>query len=234
MLPNVAVRGGELLAAVLIAGSLCVTVAAAGAWWLKRRVRRRLERLWRAVPNRAAGAAAGAARAGRRWLWSRPVPDRRWVRASGSRRTLWRAVSAADHAVAQARKAGAPTGELGGLCVRLRQAAEDTDRLLALGGRGTVSGQQPEPVSSRLADLVLAAGLIRDAAASAVASISQPAAKSLADDVRREAEALSAGIASASRAHRGRRARGAAVSRAPAVPGAALSWRAVHAGPGRG
>ena len=82
MLPTIAVRAGEVLGAVLIAGAVCVAVAAAGLWWLKRRIRRRLEKAGLAL----AGRAAGAASAGWRWLWSQPVSDRRWLAAGRTRR----------------------------------------------------------------------------------------------------------------------------------------------------
>lgn len=197
---TVAVRASELLAATLAAGAICVVVALAGTCWLTRRLRRRLKGTGRAVAERAAGAGIGAASAGRRWLWSRPVPDRRWLAAGRARRRLWRAVGAAGHAVVQARGAGAPTGDLDALCHRLRQAAAQTDRSLAMAGRAT-PGNQPGPASSQVNDLVLTATLIQDAAASALASMSQPAVSTLADDVRREAVALSAGTAAAARAH---------------------------------
>src|SRR5713101_8026365 len=112
MLPAIAVKGGELLAAVVVAGVICAAALAVGMRWLKRRARRRLERIGRAVAGRAAGAAAAAGSAGWRWLWSRPLPDHRWIAAVTARRRLWRAVGAAEHAAAQARKAGAPTGDL--------------------------------------------------------------------------------------------------------------------------
>jgi hypothetical protein len=83
MLLTIAVRAGEVLAAVLVAGGVCVAVAAAGLWWLKRRIRRRPEKAGLAI----AGRAAGAASADWRWLWSRPVPDRRWPAAGRARRT---------------------------------------------------------------------------------------------------------------------------------------------------
>lgn len=200
MVPAIAVKGGELLAAVVVAGVICAAALAVGVWWLKRRARRRLERIGRAVAGRAVGAAAAAGGAGWRWLWSRPLPDRRWIAAVTARRRLWRAVGAAEHAVAQARTAGAPTGDLDGLCRRLRQAAADADRSLAMAGRATAPAGQRGPAPSEVTDLLVAAGLIQEAVASAVASVAQPAARGLAEDVRREAEALSAGIASASRA----------------------------------
>ena len=200
MLPAIAVRGGELLAAVVVAGVICAAALAVGVWWLKRRIRRRLERISRAAADRAVSAAAGAGGAGWRWLWSRPLPDRRWIAAARARRRLWRAVGAAEHAVARARAAGAPTGDLDGLCRRLRHAAADADRSLAIAGRATAPAGQRVPAPADVTDLLIAAGLIQDAVGSAMASVSQPAARGLADDVRREAEALSAGIASASRA----------------------------------
>jgi hypothetical protein len=53
--------------------------------------------------------------------------------------------------------------------------------------------------SSQAAELVAAAGLIQDAAASAATSTARPVVASLADDVRQEVTALSAGLASAAR-----------------------------------
>ena len=196
MVSTVVVRAAELLAG----GVVVLAAAAAAVWWAKRRVRRRLERIGRAVADRAAGIGAGAVAAGWQWLWSRPLPDRRWLAAGRARRRLWRAVDAAGHAVAVAREAGAPTGDLEALCRRLRQAAAGADRSLVMAGRATAATRTAQPGSAEVGDLVGAAGLIQGAAASAVASLSRPVAASLADDARREAEALSAGIASASRA----------------------------------
>jgi hypothetical protein len=195
MLGTFAVRAGELLAAVLAAGIAALAAVAGGVWWLKRRVRR-LGRLGRAAAGRAGLVAAGAAGAGRRWLWSRPVPDRRWLAAVRERRRLWRAVGAAEHAVAAARLAGAPTGDLEGLCRRLRQSAGNADRVLAVQGSAAAGGGLG-PASAQARDLQVTAGLIRDAAVSVAAAMAQPAAGSLAEDVRREVTALSAGIASA-------------------------------------
>ncbi len=205
MLSSVALRAGELLAAALLAGGVLLAVAAAAVWWLRRRIRRRLQVLGLALAARALGAAAGAASGGGRWAWSLPAPGRRWIAAGRARRKLRRAVGAAGHVVAVARKAGAPTGDLDALCRRLRQAAADADRSLAMAGRATGPGHQPEPVCTQVTDLVLAAGAIQDVAALAVASMSGPAVRGLADDARREALALSAGIASASRGAAGGR-----------------------------
>jgi hypothetical protein len=66
---------GELLVAVLIAAGICVALAAIGLWWLKRRLRRRIETIGLAAARRAAGAAAGTAGAAGRWLRPRRGAD---------------------------------------------------------------------------------------------------------------------------------------------------------------
>jgi len=208
MLSTFAVRAGELLAVLAITGVVLLTGAAMAGLWLKRKLRRRPHSAsWAALAGRARQSTAGHLRPKARW-WSWPVPNRHWVAATLARRRLWRAVSAAEHAVAQARKAGAPTGDLNSLCHRLRQAAGDTDRSLAIASRAMPPGAPPDRVSSQAADLVATAGQIQGAAAHSAASVSQPKVVSLADDVRQEVVALSAGLASAARS-----------SRAPGLPG---------------
>jgi hypothetical protein len=197
MLSSIALHAGELLAAGLLAGVVCVALVAAGGLWLRRRVRRRLQGLGPVLAGRARGAAAVAGGAGSRWLWSLPVPDRRWREGGRGRRELWRAVGAAEHAVAAARRGGAPTGDLDGLCRRLRQAAGSADRRLAIGQRPAVAGAGLDPAVSEVSGLVSAAGQIQAAASAALASVSRPAARQLADDVRIEVTALAAGLASA-------------------------------------
>ena len=197
MLSAVTVGAGELLAAVAAAATVLLAVSVAGVWWLQRRLRRGLDGAGRALAGRASLAAAGGFRAGRRWLWSRPLPDRRWVMAAVYRRRLWRSVNAAEYAVAQAGRSGAPTGDLDGLCRRLRRAAVAADQSLAMAGRATPSPSSPGHGSSHAAELMAAARLIQDAAASSAASMARPAVAALTDDVRREVVALSAGLASA-------------------------------------
>jgi hypothetical protein len=197
MLSEVAVRAGELLAALAIAGMVVLTVAVAGRLWLKRRLRSRLQGTGGAVA-RLAGR-AGRARARSRSLWSLPWPNRHWVATARTRRRLWSAVTAAEYAVAQARKSGAPTGDLDSLCRRLRLAAADADRSVAVAGRATAASTRSDHASPQVAELVVAAGLIQDAAASSAASMTRPAVASLTQDVRQEVTALSAGLASATR-----------------------------------
>ena len=197
MLSSIALHAGELLAAGLLAAIVFVALVAAGGLWLRRRVRRRLQGLGLVLAGRARGAAAVAGGAGSRWLWSLPVPDRRGREGGRARRELWRAVGAAEHAVAAARRGGAPTGDLDGLCRRLRQAAGSADRRLAIGQRPAVAGAGLDPAVSEVSGLLSAAGQIQAAASAALASVSGPAARQLADDVRIEVTALAAGLASA-------------------------------------
>jgi hypothetical protein len=78
-------------------------------------------------------------------------------RANRQRRLLGRAVSEAEFAVLGAQVIGAPTGELDTLCYRLRLAAQGADH--------------------EIGDLLTAARMIREAAATAVASLSGPAGR---------------------------------------------------------
>jgi hypothetical protein len=183
MLASAVIRAAELLAVLLAAGTVTL---AAGLWWLRRRVRR-LKLLGRAAAARAGAAAAGAVTAGRYRAWSLPFPDRRWLAAARERRRLWLAVGAAERAVTAASRAGAPTGDLDGLSRRLRQAAQDASRRVPLSPQATAETR----------DLVRAAGQIQEAAAAAAAAMAQPAARRLAEDAHREAQALAAGIAAA-------------------------------------
>jgi len=102
--------------------------------------------------------------------------------------------------VGQARRAGAPTGDLSGMCRRLRAAATAADRSLAMAGRAATPGESPDHVRTQVADLVRAAGLIQDAAASA--AMSAPTVARLAEDVHQEVTALHAGLARATGATR--------------------------------
>ena len=88
------------------------------------------------------------------------------------------------------------------MCRRLRAAATATDRSLAMAGRAATPGESPDHVRTQVADLVRAAGLIQDAAASAAAAMSAPTVARLAEDVHQEVTALHAGLARATGATR--------------------------------
>jgi hypothetical protein len=195
MVSSVALLAGVLVAAVLFAGLALVAVMAGGVWWLRRRVRHGLQVLGLASHPRRAGAPAGGT--GSSWFWSLPTPDRRWWSGVRARRELWRAVGAAEHAVAAARRGGAPIGDLDGLCRRLRRAAGSADRSLAIWQRSPMAGVGLEDAVGEVSDVVSAARQIEAVASTALASVSRPVARELADDVRAEVVALTAGIASA-------------------------------------
>jgi hypothetical protein len=197
MVSSVALLVGVLVAAGLVAGIALVAVMAGGVWWLRRRVQRRLEMLglvWASRPRRATAPVGGT---GSWWLWSLPTPDRRWWSGVRARRELWRAVGGAEHAVAAARRGGAPIGDLDGLCRRLRRAAGSADRSLAIWQRSAVAGVGLEDAVGEVSDVVSAARQIEAVASAALASVSRPVARELADDVRAEVVALTAGINSA-------------------------------------
>ena len=87
MLSSIAEWAGVALAAGVVAGIVLLAGVAAGAWWLHRRVRRRLGVFALTVAGRASRAAAAAA--GGRWERRSPrwLPDRGWppARPMGSR-----------------------------------------------------------------------------------------------------------------------------------------------------
>jgi len=202
MASSIALLAAVLVAAVLVAGIAVVTAVASGVWWLRRRVRHRLGVLGLLLASRSRRTAVSAGGDGAFSLWSLPLPDRRWWSGVRARRELWRAVGAAEHAVAAARRGGAPIGDLDGLCRRLRRAAGTADRSLAIWQRSAVAGVGLDDAVGEVSDVVSAARQIEAVASAALASVSRPAARELADDVRAEVVALTAGIASATGAAR--------------------------------
>jgi hypothetical protein len=202
MASSVALLAAVLVAAVVVSGIAVVAVVASGVWWLRRRIRRRLGVLGLVPASRPRRTPASAGGDGSWWLWSLPMPDRRWWSGVKARRELWRAVGAAEHAVAAARRGGAPIGDLDGLCRRLRRAAGSADRSLAIWQRSATTGVGLEDAVGEVRDVVSAAGQIQAVASAALASVSRPVARELADDVRAEVVALTAGIASAAGATR--------------------------------
>jgi membrane protein DedA with SNARE-associated domain len=157
-------------------------------------VRRRARRTGSGGTQRAAPGPAGGRPV------AAPKSGRDWPGAGRQRRALQEAVSAAEFAVLEAQQAGARTGELDAMCLRLRLAVRDADESLGPALFAYGPGRRPGDPLSPAGDLLAAAGLIQDAAASAAASRSQAAAGTPADGLRRQAEAIAARIASAARA----------------------------------
>jgi len=124
---------------------------------------------------------------------------------SHQRRALWQAVSSAEFAVLAAQQADAPAAELDTLCRRLRLTAEDAGRHVPSPWKVPLSRQPPPEIS----DLLIASGMIQDAAATVITSLSDggelsdPVGDSRAEGIRRHCEAAAALIDGAARATAG-------------------------------
>jgi len=192
---------------VLVAGVAAAMMLAAGsvaAWWVTRSVRRMRRRLTAAVT--AARMATATQLAGRAVISRRPMlAPELWLRAAAGRpranpswwsirserRSLRRAVGAAEHSVGAAVAAGAPVGELPALCRDLRRVYRDTDRRLMLAAMD--SHGPDDHVRSQAAAVRGSAGQIRSLAVQTLTETSGPAAGQLAIQVDTEATALAAG-----------------------------------------
>lgn len=195
MMASVIPNPGELLAAALIAVVVLGAAAIVAAVWL----RRRWGKLRGLVAGHVRGLVIDAGTAGWRWLWSRPLPDRRWRSIHRTRRQTSRALASAGHAVGVARSAGVPLGDLESLCRRLRQVASDVDSSLRIAQRATGPLIDAEAIARQADDVVASAGRIQYAAAMALTGTSGAATIELADDVHREVAAMASGIATAGR-----------------------------------
>src|SRR4051812_15373517 len=179
-----------VLVVFMIAGVVAV-------WSLVRASRRRYRRLRMMLTglSRASSRSALLAGAGARvvsGVAALPVADVSWWATQRDRHRMWRAVTAADRAVATAVAADAPVGDLAALTRRVRKTAASVDAALRAGGR---TAPMPEPVRRQLADVVRAADDVRDAAVEALAAVAQPATSALSDAVRIEVAALRHGLA---------------------------------------
>jgi hypothetical protein len=124
----------------------------------------------------------------------RRASARDWPRAEGQQLALRDAVRAAEFAVLEAQQTGAPTGDLDELCRRLRLAAYEAVS-------SPSPGQPGGPPASAIEDLMDAARMIRDAAASAAEQAqTHPSARIPADSLGPQAEAIAARIADAAQA----------------------------------
>lgn len=185
---------GAQLAIGVVAGATFFLAMVGLAIMVKRRVQRRWvlfrSRLWGLVGPRL----APAARDGRPWSSVQPFGDpRRWP-GYWTRLRMWNAVASAERSVADAEQTGAPVGDLPVLCRRLRVAAQDLDRVLratpvwgdAQAGSRSARGQ--------VAQLVSAARSIEETAAAGISEFGAASVGDLAGDVRREVQALRAGL----------------------------------------
>lgn len=178
----------------MAAGAVFFLAAVGLVVMVKRGIQRRWmlarSRLWALVGPRL----APSGRDVRPWSSGQPVWDPRWWATHWTRYRLWNAVTSAEQAVSDAEKAGAPVGDLPVLCRRVRAAARDLDRLLRV-TPGWGEGQAgTRSTRAQVAQLVSAAESIKQTAAAGISEFGAPGVGDLADDVRREVQALRAGL----------------------------------------
>jgi hypothetical protein len=194
------IRGTDLLVGGFAALAIVLVATTTAFFVLRRLMRRRWSRL-----GAEAGVVAAmtfvrvAARMLSTWRRGMPTMAPSAGEARRGRRAMWRAVGAAERAVRHARAGTAPIAELPALCSRLRSVAEVLDRSLLISSRGSTVGFDRREVD----DLVRTAQEIERAAASSLREITVPLARGLADDARRETQALEAGLGQLRKLHFG-------------------------------
>jgi hypothetical protein len=176
----------SMFAGGLVAVMLLGALALAGAYMLYRYALRR----WRVMRNHVAMRSALAT-----WDGVRALGNRRSLRGGSAawsstktRREMWRAVGAADQALAHAAEVGASTGDLVSLNRRLHTSAAELDRLVALDPGGGA-------LRPHVDQLLTAASDIRLAAVNAAGDVAAPGVQSLAADAEREFRAIAEGLA---------------------------------------
>lgn len=107
---------------------------------------------------------------------------------------MWDAVASAEQSVSNAQEAGAPVGDLPLLCGRLRATAGDLDRLMRVSPGWSEDQASSRSARDQVAQVVRAARSIQETAAAGIAEFGAPAVHDLADDVRREVQAVRAGL----------------------------------------
>jgi len=182
---------GFVVLAVGVLAAAMGMVALATAMWVRRQWRRKRGLL--VLNAHALALSAGAA--GVRWLWSRPVPDRRWLALHRVRRQLHRAVDGAATAVAEAAAAKASIGDLGSLSTRLTSVATDVDRALRIAQNAGGDHVDVDAAVRQARELTTAGRDVQRAASLSLEAANRPAAQALVDHVRVEIQAVAAGAA---------------------------------------
>jgi hypothetical protein len=175
------------LAGVVVAGT---TAGVLAVWWFRRTRRRLRAGLAARRPARllTGGRLGEAAVSG---LLRQPFLASGWWRWQLGRAGMWRAVHDAERAVADARAAGAPVGELPALCRQLRAVAAQADAAL----RVAATGGERDRGAGQVADVLDAARALHRTAARSMREVTGPPAAALRAQTRQEADALAAGLA---------------------------------------
>lgn len=183
-------------ATVLLAGSVLVLLAASTV----RRGRRRYHAFRASLSSLRTGCRPG------RWnpgsviaVATATVGSPGWWMVQRRRHQMWRAVTAAEHAVKVAEHAGVPVGDLPLLARRLRTATRGVDAQMRA---SAVAGALPKNVTDEPSRIQTAAVEVHRAALDAMRVMTGAEAEPLVSAIRVEVAALAAGVrAASSRAH---------------------------------
>ena len=170
---------------------LMLTVAVTAALAV-RSVRRRYRSLRSRVRMRGVGTTTRPDLPAVRAVAAATVASPAWWASQRDRQRMWRAVSAAQHAVAVARESGAPVGDLPALCRQLSAAAGGVDAVLraSAGDRAWRRDAAADQVERAALD-------VQRAAVESLTMVTAADTTPLLNAVRREVLALAAGVRAA-------------------------------------
>lgn len=177
---------------VLLAGSFLVLAAAATVHRGRRRHHAARARFRSVFAGRDTWSAASV-----RAVAIGTVGSPRWWLVQRRRHQLWRAVTAAEHAVGVAQRTGAPVGELPLLARQLRTATRGVDAQLRACAR---TGELTQYVRADASRIEAAAAELSRTATRAVNATTGTDTDTLASAIRLESSAVAAGIRAASSA----------------------------------
>jgi hypothetical protein len=176
---------------MMIGAAVCGVLAVRAARQRYRRLRRRMLLAPLAVGPRMLG-----------YVVRTPAASPTWWTAQVDRRRLWRSVDAAEHAVATAKAAGAPLGDLPSLNRQLRRAAGAVDSAMVAASRSRTPTSAA--VQRQARDIRASADRIHRAAVESLSTMADGHMSQLARSVEIETEALRAGLQSSLAAGSGR------------------------------
>lgn len=174
-----------------------ITITAAGVMAV--RAARRRWRAWRRsgdapAPTRSRGVVTETAKqavTAYAVTTASSLSSPQWWTVQLARRRMWKAVSAATHAVSVARRSGAPVGDLPTLANQLSSAARSVDALARAAGR-TPAGHASSTVE--LGRIEQAALQLHRAALDSLTTVAAAEVGPLESAVQLEAVALAAGV----------------------------------------
>lgn len=183
--------GDVLLLIGVVTLALMVTVVATTALAV-RAVRRRYRRLRSRLSTRGVGTSSRPDLPAVRAVAATTVGSAAWWASQRDRHRMWRAVSAAQHAVGVAQQSGAPVGDLPALCRQLSTAAAGVDAVLraSAGERAWRRDPDAEQVERAALD-------VQRAALDSLAMVAAADTAPVLSAVRLEVAALSAGVRAA-------------------------------------